>query len=101
MEPVGGRPVLDVSDLPNVVFRSRNPTWWGNVLYMLIEGAMFAMLIASYFYLRTRSTEWPPGVNPPYLWWGFANTLVLLISLVPARSEERRVGKAWRSRWGQ
>ena len=77
--------VMDVSDLPTIVFRERNPIFWGNVLYMTIEGAMFAMVFASYFYLRTRSTEWPPGVNPSYIWYGVANTLLLLISVVPAR----------------
>lgn len=77
--------VMDVSDLPTIVFRERNPIFWGNVLYMTIEGAMFAMVFASYFYLRTRSTEWPPGVNPPYVWYGIANTLLLLISVLPAR----------------
>lgn len=85
MEPVAGPPVLDVSSLPNVVFRSRSLIWWGNVLYMLIEGAMFAMVIASYFYLRTRVSDWPPGVNPPYLGWGIANGIVFLLSVVPAR----------------
>jgi cytochrome c oxidase subunit 3 len=85
MERVSPPPVLDVSGLPNIVFRSRNPIWWGNVFYMLIEGAMFAMVVASYFYLRTRSTDWPPGVNPPYLGWGVANGILLLVSIVPAR----------------
>lgn len=85
MEPLAERPVLDVSGLPTVVFRSRNLVWWGNMLYMLIEGAMFAMVIATYFYLRTRSTDWPPGLNPPYLGFGIANGILLLVSLAPAR----------------
>jgi heme/copper-type cytochrome/quinol oxidase subunit 3 len=51
---------------------------------MLIEGTMFALLIASYFYLRARSTDWPPGTSPPYLWFGVANSILLLISIVPA-----------------
>lgn len=84
------KPVLDVSGLPTVVFREPNPVFWGNVLYMTIEGAMFAMLFASYFYLRTRSTDWPPGVNPPYLWFGMANTLLFLVSVFPARWIQRR-----------
>jgi cytochrome c oxidase subunit III len=85
MEPVAEPPVLDVLGLPNVTFRSHSLIWWGNVLYMLIEGAMFAMVIASYFYLRARVTDWPPGVNPPYLGWGIANGILFLVSLAPAR----------------
>ena|SRR5437868_10838484 len=85
MERVRDNPVLDVSGLPTVIFRERNPIFWGNVIYMTIEGAMFAMVFASYFYLRSRSTDWPPGVHPPYLWYGAANTILLIISVVPAR----------------
>jgi heme/copper-type cytochrome/quinol oxidase subunit 3 len=80
------RPTLDVSKLPEVVFGHKNVTWLGNVFYMTIEGAMFALVIASYFYLRTRSIEWPPGnYSPPYLWFGVVNSIVLVLSLIPAR----------------
>jgi cytochrome c oxidase subunit III len=84
MHNLRGRPVLDVSDLPNVAFGSKNVSWLANVLYMTIEGTMFALVIASYFYLRTRSTEWPPGNSPPYVWFGVANSILLLISILPA-----------------
>lgn len=77
---------LDVSNLPNIVFGRANVSWLGNVFYMTIEGAMFALVIATYFYLRTRSMEWPPGNQPPpYLWFGVVNSIVLLMSVVPAR----------------
>ena len=91
MERSRQTPVLDVSGLPTIIFRERNPVFWGNVLYMTIEGAMFAMVFASYFYLRTRTSEWPPGVNPPYLWYGVANTVLFLMRLVDlsARAEAR------------
>ena len=77
---------LDVSRLPVLVFGHRNVSWLANVLFMLIEGTMFALVIASYFYLRTRSVDWPPGRQiPPTPWLGLANVLVLLASIVPAR----------------
>jgi heme/copper-type cytochrome/quinol oxidase subunit 3 len=79
------RPVLDVSGLPTLAFGHANVTWLGNVLYMTIEGTMFALVIASYFYLRTRVTEWPPGNSPPYLWYGVANGVLFLLSFLPAR----------------
>jgi cytochrome c oxidase subunit III len=77
---------LDASRLPSVVFGHRNVSWLGNVFYMLIEGMMFALVIASYFYLRTRSITWPPGGHiPPSMGFGTANVVVFLISIVPAR----------------
>jgi cytochrome c oxidase subunit 3 len=77
---------LDVSGLPVVMFGHRNVSWLGNVFYMLIEGMMFALVIASYFYLRTRSVTWPPGDHiPPSMGFGLANVAVFLISIVPAR----------------
>jgi cytochrome c oxidase subunit III len=80
------RPVLDVSHLPRVAFGARNVSWLGNVLYMTIEGAMFAMIIASYFFLRTRTTEWPPGNHvPPRLVFGLISAAIFLLSLIPAR----------------
>lgn len=88
-EPI--RPMtLDVSDLPSVAFGRSNTTWLANVFYMAIEGAMFALMWASYFYLRTRVQEWPPGHFPPDLRYGVANALILVLSLIPARWVQKR-----------
>jgi cytochrome c oxidase subunit 3 len=77
---------LDASRLPTVVFGHRNVSWLGNVFYMLIEGMMFALVIGSYFYLRTRSVTWPPGAHiPPSVGFGVANVIVFLVSVFPAR----------------
>jgi heme/copper-type cytochrome/quinol oxidase subunit 3 len=84
-----GRPSLDVSSLPSVAFGRSNTTWLGNVFYMTIEGTMFALVIASYFYLRTRASDWPPSQNPPYLWYGVVNAIVFLLSLIPARYAQK------------
>jgi cytochrome c oxidase subunit 3 len=82
----GPRPMtLDVSGLPSVAFGHRNTTWLANVFYMAIEGMMFALMFATYFYLRTRSTDWPPGHLPPALRYGIANSVVFLFSVIPAR----------------
>ena len=58
--------VLDVSTLPHGRMDSRALIWWGNLSMMAIEGTMFAMLIATYLYLRTANLDWPPStvVNP-------------------------------------
>lgn len=76
---------LDVSDLPSVAFGHRNTTWLANVFYMTIEGMMFALLFATYFYLRTRSTNWPSGHLAPALTYGVPSAIVLLLSAIPAR----------------
>jgi heme/copper-type cytochrome/quinol oxidase subunit 3 len=77
------RRTLDVSRLPTYAFGHRGLIWWGTVGYMVIEGSMFLMVIASYFFLRTRVAEWPPSLSNPNLTWGSINTALLLISLVP------------------
>jgi heme/copper-type cytochrome/quinol oxidase subunit 3 len=81
--------VLDVSGLPSVAFGKSNTTWLANVLYMMIEGTMFALLFASYFYLRTRTDSWPPSQDPPLLTYGVINGIIFLLSLIPARYAQR------------
>jgi cytochrome c oxidase subunit III len=93
MEPLK-RPIrpltLDVSGLPTVAFGQSNTTWLGNVFYMAIEGMMFALMFATYFYLRTRSQQWPPGHLPPSFTFGAASVVVFLISVIPARLAQKR-----------
>jgi len=89
-EPIRKPLTLDVSDLPSVAFGHRNTTWLANVFYMAIEGMMFALLFATYFYLRTRSTSWPPGHLPPDLRYGVVNGLVFVVSIIPAWMVRRR-----------
>jgi len=75
---------LDVSGLPTVAFGHRNTTWLANIFYMAIEGMMFALMFATFFYLRTRSTEWPPGHLPPALRYGATNAVIFVASVIPA-----------------
>jgi cytochrome c oxidase subunit III len=75
---------LNVAGLPTVVFGYRSLIWWGTMGMMLIEGTMFAITIASYFFLRTRSIDWPPGLMPPRLTAGTVNLLIFLASVAPA-----------------
>ena len=89
MEPIRQKPVLDVAGLPEVAFGRSNTTWLGNVFYMMIEGTMFALLIASYFYLRTRASDWPPGNLPPTLTYGVINGIIFLLSIIPARYAQK------------
>jgi cytochrome c oxidase subunit I+III len=74
---------IDVSHLPEYAFGHRSLMWWGGASLMLMEGAMFALLIVAYLYLKGRSPEWPPGYFAPVLFWGTLNTVVLLLSTIP------------------
>jgi heme/copper-type cytochrome/quinol oxidase subunit 3 len=73
-----------VSELPTYAFGHRPLTWWCTTSMVLMEGTMFVVLIISYFFLRTRVPDWPPGpTSPPDLLWGTVNTFVVLASCVP------------------
>jgi heme/copper-type cytochrome/quinol oxidase subunit 3 len=75
-----GRRFLDVSHLPTVVLDGRDPLWWGLWLLICVEGTMFALLAASYLYLRGNESEWPPtgAVQPPLVLT--ATTVALLLA---------------------
>jgi len=75
---------LDVSQLPTTAFGQRDPLWWGVVGIMSIEGTMFAIMAASYFYLRGGAHVWPPpGVLHPGIGITTLNLGILLLSLFP------------------
>jgi heme/copper-type cytochrome/quinol oxidase subunit 3 len=74
---------LDVSTLPRIAFGSKGLIWWGTMGLMVIETTGFVMLWVTYFYVRGRVPEWPPGVLPPGLGWGTIQLAVLLVSFVP------------------
>jgi heme/copper-type cytochrome/quinol oxidase subunit 3 len=85
------RPVIDVSELPHHGFDTVDPVWWGNNFLLAIESSMFAITIATYFYLRQNFPQWPPPLaqltaplNPlPGLGYGTANTVLLVFSCLP------------------
>lgn len=77
------RPDIDVSRLPSFAFGHRSLMWWGTWGMMLIEGTVFALAIATYFYLRSHAATWPLSALPPELTWGTLNTFILLASAVP------------------
>lgn len=77
------RRTLDVGSLPDHAFGHKGLIWWGTVGFMVIEGSMLLLHVVTYFYLRTRVPEWPPGLANPGLTLGTANTILMLASLVP------------------
>jgi heme/copper-type cytochrome/quinol oxidase subunit 3 len=79
------RAVLDVSELPTVVFGHRNHMWWGIVAFMAIEGTTLAVCAASYLYLRRNFSAWPPPTTPlPDVLVPSLGALVMIASLAPA-----------------
>jgi cytochrome c oxidase subunit I+III len=81
---------LDVSALPPVASGERTTVWWGVLGLLAIEGTMFALLAATYFYLLRNFTTWPPaGTARPDLLAGTANMLLLLVSVWPMRIAHR------------
>ncbi|HZU29385.1 MAG TPA: cytochrome c oxidase subunit 3 [Bryobacteraceae bacterium] len=75
---------INVAPLPTIGFGSRAPLWWGQVYMMCIEGTIFVILVASYFFVRIGFTHWPPpSVIPPALGLPTFNILLLLASVIP------------------
>jgi heme/copper-type cytochrome/quinol oxidase subunit 3 len=83
------RAALDVSPLPTFAFGHRSILWWATMGLIAIEGTVFALLIASYLFLRWRVPDWPPAVAPPGLLWGTLSTVLLLASMIPNELAKR------------
>jgi heme/copper-type cytochrome/quinol oxidase subunit 3 len=57
---------------------------WGLLLFAASEGALFGTLLAAYFYLRFRSTQWPPaGIEAPSVALPLALTGALVLTTAP------------------
>jgi cytochrome c oxidase subunit I+III len=76
-------PVIDAGRLPTYAFGNHSLVWWGTIGLMAIEGMVFALAIAVYFYVWTRVDEFPPRAIAPDLVWGVVNTAIMLLSLLP------------------
>ena len=72
-------------DVPVALQRGRPVSWWGVLLLVATEAALFGSMIASYFYIRFESVHWPPpGVPEPKVLAPTLLTIVLLVSSAPA-----------------
>ncbi len=74
---------------------------WGIYLLIATEGALFGCLIASYFYLRFQSADWPlGGIEPPDVAVPLVLAGVLALTSVPmliasVSAQAGRVRVAW------
>jgi cytochrome c oxidase subunit III len=93
------RAALNVSALPSTAFGPHTTIWWGVVGLLTIEGTMFAILVASYFYLSKNFSSWPPlGTPPPDLGAASANMVLMLASIWPMRIAHRAAYQSQRRR---
>jgi len=74
---------IDVSTLPTTAIGHRSPLWWGVMGMIAIESTMFALLAASYFYLRGGASVWPPPHSRLPFTLDTVNVALLLVSLFP------------------
>lgn len=91
-EAIEQRLALDVAKLPPVGFDTKAPIWWGNSLLLMIETAMFGILVALYISVIQNTSPFPPPridqlpalYDPaPDLTLPIIGLIVLLASLVP------------------
>ena len=75
--------MLDVGHLPTFAFGHRSPMWWGTMGLIAIETTVFALVVMSYFYLRSHVDVWPMSQFAPDLLWGTVNTAIMLASALP------------------
>jgi heme/copper-type cytochrome/quinol oxidase subunit 3 len=72
--------------------RKRPVGWWGMVLLIATEATIFASLLASYFFIRAISPEWPlGGIEEPKLDRISLFTVILLASSLPLFAAERAI----------
>jgi cytochrome c oxidase subunit I+III len=86
--PENGLPVS------TIVKDKKPPFYYGIILFMVIEATEFAALIASYFYIRSYTADWPPGDTPmPDLLIPTIATVFLLLSVIPTYLGDEAIKK--------
>jgi cytochrome c oxidase subunit III len=92
-EKVMPKTALDVAHLPATAFDHRAALWWGNLILLFIETAMFAIMIAVYITTVMNIRPFPPPRvdrfpvmlnSDPALTLPLIGLGLLLLSLVPA-----------------
>lgn len=81
--------------------RAQASGWWGAALLIATEATLFACLIATYFYLRFKTSEWPlGGIEKPSVTLPLVFTGMLVATCVPMfLSVKAAKGGAVRTAW--
>ena len=70
------------------------PYYYGTLLFLTIETIEFLALIASYFYIRSSTNDWPPGdMALPKLLLPALATFLLIASVIPTYLDDVAVKK--------
>ena len=76
------RSVIDLRELPDVVFGPRDLMWWGTLGFVLIEGFTLVLCAAVFVYLQQNFSTWPPEHTPlPSLGVPTVQVIVMLVSI--------------------
>jgi cytochrome c oxidase subunit I+III len=62
-DPQPGDRLYDIGEaicLPDSMTGPRSHAWWGMVVLLMVDGAILASLLFSWFYLAGQALEWPP-----------------------------------------
>ena len=51
--------------LPTQAASPGAPGQWGMLIFLLVDGALYASLVFAYFYLWLDAPAWPPPCGPP------------------------------------
>jgi heme/copper-type cytochrome/quinol oxidase subunit 3 len=97
------RVVVDVRELPTVVFGSRGLLWWGTWGFAVVESMTLLLTIATYFYLRRNFNSYPPEGHPQPDWARpTIGAVIFLLTLVPAyflKGAAERLDQPRTKRW--
>ena len=75
--------LTDLAHLPTHGHGPQGITWWGTMGFVAIEGTVFVLAVAAYFYLMGHEQSWPPSQSPPDLMWGTIQLGAILASMIP------------------
>jgi cytochrome c oxidase subunit 3 len=74
---------IDLRELPDVVFGSRDIMWWGTLGFVLIEGFTLVLCAAVYIYLQENFGTWPPEHTPLPSLGAPTLQVVLMLASIP------------------
>jgi heme/copper-type cytochrome/quinol oxidase subunit 3 len=92
----------DVSTFARAGRGGRSLGWWGMAMFVASEATLFAVMTATYFYLRFKNLAWPPaGIPEPKPLLPLLLLAMLAASSVPMRLAYRsgRAGRLASARW--
>jgi cytochrome c oxidase subunit I+III len=79
--------------LPDYVAGSRSHSWWGVVVLLLVDGAIFASLAFSFFYLLDDPGQLPNGSGIPNLRSSLLSAAALIGSAIAMWVATRSLGR--------